>query len=205
MIRKLLALSLFAAVCATAAPAHAEYRGYYYYTQYPWQNPWTRSHFYLGASPVGMFVLGETGPRSFLDNGGGFSLFLGARFARFFALEAAWEPTFHNNEVDIFGRPVGTLGLEALTGNLKIYPARGRVQPYFMAGGGAYLLGDNLTAFAEGPGYQIGGGVDFWLSPWASLGLKVQYRGVELFDYDRFNDNTYLSLLSAAADVTGHF
>lgn len=203
MIRRLLALALFATVCASAGTAHAEYRRYYYYYRYP--DPWIRTHFYLGASGVGAFVVNQSGPRSFLDQGGGFNLFLGVRFARFFAIEATWQPTFHNNEVDIFGRPVGTISLEAITGDLKFYPARGRVQPYLMAGVGAYLLGDNFSVFAEGPGYQLGGGIDFWLSPWFSLGLKVQYRGIELFDYDRFNDNTYLSMITAALDFTGHF
>ena len=204
MIRKIVMLSLLAAVVGSSGVAHAEYRRYYY-PAYPFANPYTRTHFYLGASGVGAIVLDQTGPNAFLHHGGGFSLFLGVRFARFFALEAAWQPTFHNNEYDIFGRPVGTIGLEAITGDFKFYPARGPVQPYFSIGVGGYLLGDNFSVFAEGPGYQIGGGVDFWVSPWFSIGLKVQYRGIELIDYDPRNDNTYLSLLTFGVDLTGHF
>jgi hypothetical protein len=168
-------------------------------------NPYARRHVYLGAEAVGVAVLDETGPRAFLDHGGGVRLFVGGRLSRVFALEFAWEPTFHNNEVDIFGRRIGTIGLEALTVDAKFYPLHHRVQPYIDVGVGAYLLGDNFSVFAAGPGYQIGGGVDFWLTPHFSLGLKTLYRGVGLIDYDAYRDNTYLSLLSFGADFTGRF
>jgi hypothetical protein len=204
MIRKIVMLSLLAAAIGSAGTAHAEYRRYYYY-QYPWDNPYTRTHFYLGGSGVGVVVLDQTGPNAILNHGGGFSLFLGVRFARFFALEAGWQPTFHNTEFNQFGQPVSTIGLQSITGDFKFYPARGPVQPYFSIGAGAYLLGDNFSVFAEGPGYQIGGGVDFFVSPWFSVGLRIQYRGVELFDYDPRNDNTYLSMLNLGVDLTGHF
>src|SRR5438105_4552953 len=156
-------------------------------------NPYARRHFYLGAEGVGMAVLHETGPRGFLESGGGFNLFIGGRVHRSLAIEFGWQPTFHNNETNIFGRRVGTIGLEALTLDLKVFPIHGPIQPYFTAGAGGYLLGDNLSVFAAGPGYQIGGGIDFWMAPWASFGLKGQYRGVGLVDYDIYRDNTYLS------------
>jgi Outer membrane protein beta-barrel domain len=191
---------VIAAFCLAAAPAHAEW----VWVNRPY-NPYARRHFYLGAQPAGVVVLHETGPRAFLDHGGGVRLFLGGRLSRIFALEFAWEPTFHNNEVDIFGRPIGTIGLEALTVDAKFYPLHRRVQPYISVGAGAYLLGDNLSVFAAGPGYQVGGGVDFWLSPHFSLGLKTQYRGVGLVDYDVYRDNTYLSLLTFGVDFTGRF
>lgn len=59
--------------------------------------------------------------------------------------------------------------------------------------------------FAEGPGYQVGGGIDFWIGPHFSIGLKIQYRGVALIDYDAYQDNTYLSLLTGAINFTGRF
>jgi hypothetical protein len=169
------------------------------------ENPYARTHFYLGVAGQGVAVLGETGPRSFLSSGGGFDLFLGLRANRWVALEAGWQPTFHNAEVDELGRTVGHIGLQALTLDVKIYPVHGRVQPYFSVGGGAYLMGDNFDLFAEGPGFQIGGGVDFWLSRWGSLGLRVQYRGVDMIDYDPQNDDTFISMISAGVDFTARF
>lgn len=199
--RILLALAIATAtLCGPVTPAHAEW---VYIHRAP--NPYTRTHFYMGASGVAMVVVGERGPNSFLDNGGGFNLFLGGRVHRAVALEFGWQPTFHNNEYDIFGRRIDTIGLDALTASVKVFPVQGAIQPYFIAGGGAYLLGDRLNVFASGPGFQIGGGVDFWLSPWLTLGLQGQYRGVELFDYDARSDNTYLNLISFQGDFTGHF
>jgi hypothetical protein len=199
-MRSAIVAIVLAALSLASVPARAEW---------VWiearRNPYARRHFYLGAEGLGLIVLDQTGPRAFLDHGGGVRLFLGGRLSRIFALEFAWEPTFHNNEVDIFGRRIGTIGLEALTVDGKLYPLSGRVQPYFSFGAGVYLLGDNFSVFAEGPGYQIGGGVDFWLSPHFSLGVRTEYRGVGLVDYDVFKDNTYLSLLALGADFTGRF
>ena len=133
---KKLLMGLLAALCVAGAarPAHAEW---------VWvghrENPYARTHFYLGVAGQGMFILGETGPRSILSSGGGFDLFLGVRANRWVAIEAGWQPTFHNPEFDEFGRPVGRIGLQALTLDLKIYPVHGRVQPYFLIGAGAYL------------------------------------------------------------------
>jgi hypothetical protein len=196
-----IALTAFAALSLTPASARAQW----VYLPPP-PDPYARPHFYLGAEAVGVAVVDQTGPRAFLDHGGGFNLFIGGRFNRVFALEFGWQPTFHNNEVNIFGDRIGTIGLEALTLDAKLYPFRTRVvQPFFTIGAGAYLLGDNFAVFAEGPGYQIGGGVDFWIGHHASLGLKVQYRGVALFDYDAYQDNTYLSLITGSANVTVRF
>jgi hypothetical protein len=95
--------------------------------------------------------------------------------------------------------------LEALTLDLKILFFRGPIQPYVTIGAGGYLLGDNFSIFAEGGGYQLGGGIDFWLGAHISLGLKAQYRGVGLVDYDSQKDNTYLSLFTGAANLTLRF
>jgi len=137
--------------------------------------------------------------------GGGFDLYLGGRVNSWLALELGWQPTFHNPEYDAFGRRVGRIEIQAVTFDLKFFPTRGRVQPYFVVGGGGYLLGDNFDVFAAGPGFQAGAGLDIWLMRHLSLGLRAQYRGVALVDYDPANDDTYISMLSAGADITVRF
>jgi hypothetical protein len=171
----------------------------------PQPDPYARSHFYLGVAGVGVAVLDQTGPRAFLQAGGGFELTVGARLGRLLALEANWQPTFHNNQVDIFGNTVNTVGLNALTGDLKLFLLHGSIQPYFTVGAGFYSMGNAFSNIADGVGWEIGGGVDFWLGRFFTLGLKAQYRGVALFDYDLFNDNTYLSLFTGSANVGFHF
>ncbi|HZS39725.1 MAG TPA: outer membrane beta-barrel protein [Polyangia bacterium] len=193
-------LGAFAALSLAPRPARAEF----VYVR-PAPNPFARPHFYMGAEVVGVAVVGETGPRSFLDHGGGFNLFVGGRINRVFALELGWQPTFHNNQTDIFGERVSTVGLDALTVDGKFYPLYGPIQPYLTVGAGLYLLGDNFSVLAEGPGYQIGAGIDFWITRHVSLGLKAQYRGVALVDYDVFRDNTYLSLITGSGNLTVRF
>lgn len=176
-------------------------------TVQPEENLYARPHFYIGIGGVGSVVLNQ-GSKSFLSNGGGIDLTVGVRVHSVFAVELNWQPTFHNNtniDGSVFARPIGQLGLEALTTDLKFYPADGPVQPYFTIGGGIYFLGERFDIFADGPGYEVGGGIDFWLSPWISLGVKAQYRGVELIDFDSHNNNTYLSMFTAGGDLTARF
>jgi hypothetical protein len=168
---------------------------------------YARRHFYLGAEGVGVAVLGQSGPREFLSHGGGVNLFLGGRVSRRAAIEFGWQPTFHGRD----GAPLaagdnGGLGFSALTFDVKLFPLLGPIQPYFAAGVGSYFLTDDgMSLYAEGPGYQVGGGIDFWLGRHVSLGLKAQYRGVGMVNYDRQGTNSYLSLFTGAINVTGRF
>lgn len=166
---------------------------------------YSRSHFYIGFGGAGVAVLDQSGPHTFLQHGGGFDLFLGGRLGKWTALELNWQPSFHENQKDIFGNNIPTIGLDAITLDVKIFFLHGFVQPYFTAGVGAYLLGDPFRPNAEGPGYQIGGGIDFWLGHHVTLGIKLQYRGVELYDFDRFGDNTYVSLFNGEGNLGIHF
>lgn len=202
MKKLLLALLAFGCIAGAAQPAHADWVWVPRHHRY---NPYARPHFYLGGAGVGVGIVDQTGPRSFLSSGGGFDLFLGARFNRWFALELGWQPTFHNPEFDDYGRQVDRIGIQALTLDGKVFLVHGPIQPYVMAGVGAYLMGDSLDVFAEGPGFQVGGGVDFWIGPHFSIGLKVQYRGVQMIDVDPNNDDTFISMITGAVDFTGHF
>jgi len=164
-----------------------------------------RTHLYVGAGGVGVAVLDEAGGPAFLDHGGGFELFIGVRVNPLFAIEAAWQSTFHDNSADLFARRISTIGLDAITAEFKLYLASGEVQPYLSIGAGAYITGDRYYAFAEGPGWQIGGGVDFWIGPYFSIGLKAQYRGIALIAYDVDGDTTYLSLFTGSVNTQVHF
>ncbi len=198
MKRTLLVLSaLLSTVTATSAFADE----YYLHRE----SVYGRRDFYMGAEGVASVFLNQTGPHSFIGDGGGLNLFLGGRVARHVAIEFGWQPTFHG--APGVGQPfTQDLGLSALTFDVKLFPIVSWVQPYFAVGPGAYLLTDySLRPLAAGAGYQIGGGIDFWVLPVLSLGLKAQYRGATLIDYDTQNDSSYVSMLTFAANITGRF
>ncbi len=201
MRKAIVALFAFVSLAGAARPARADW----VYVSDRYYNPYARPHFYMGVEGQGIVVLGATGSNAFLDHGGGFDLYVGGRLNRWLALEAGWQATFHNPEVDDLGRQVDRVGLQALTLDAKFYPVHGPVQPYFSGGAGLYLLGDSFSVFSEGAGFQVGGGVDFWLTRHLSLGLRAQYRGVDMVDYNSQGNDTYLSLLSFGADITGRF
>lgn len=173
---------------------------------------YSRQHFLLGAEAVGSVMLNQLGggPR-FLSHGGGPNLFLGGRVARHVGLEFGWQPGFHDS---YNGDPAITLGrdvrdglaLTALTFDVKIFPVGGVIQPYFAVGPSLNFLTDwELRYLAAGPGWQIGGGVDFWVLPVLSIGFKSQYRGFGLRNYDSQGRDGYFSMVTFAANLTGHF
>ena len=87
-----------------------------------------------------------------------------------------------------------------------------QVQPYLQVGVGAYILGrdswdyDTLT----GVGFQLGGGVDIYLSPHVSIGGKLLYLGAHLDNSDVAwpsfpTESTWLSTLAYGGDLKFHF
>jgi hypothetical protein len=175
--------------------------------QWPYEyarNTYGRSHFYLGGGPAVVLVLRQSGPRPLISSGGGFRFTLGGRLGRHFGLELTWAPSFHYHDPDYFGRIFGLMRLTTLSIDGKFYPVRGPIQPFVIFGGGAYLLGDRFSLIAGGPGYQLGGGIDFWLGRHISVGVTAQYRGALVFDHF-FSAGTYLGLFTGSFDVTGRF
>ncbi len=201
----LLAALAFSTVIGAAAPAHA---GWVWVPPHRTWNPYARSHFYMGLEGVGAIIVDQTGPNAFLDHGGGLGFFLGGRLSRHFALEFAWQGTFHGQPrhdlLNVF-YPDQRFFLSAFTVDGKFYLADHQVQPYIDLGAGGYLLGDRASLFAEGPGFQVGGGVDVWLGYHASIGGKLLYRGIALIDYDPNRDDTFISMFTFAVDFTFRF
>jgi opacity protein-like surface antigen len=194
--------------CALAIAAVVTLLGTTAYAEWPYddirRSAYGRAHFYLGGGPAVVLVLNQTGPRRLISSGGGFHLTLGGRLGRHFGLEFNWSPSFHYHDPDYFGRIFGLLRLTTLSFDGKFYPVSGPIQPFLIFGGGAYMLGDRFSLIAGGPGYQLGGGIDFWLTRHISVGVTVQYRGALLFD-DFFARGIYLSLFTGSLELTGRF
>ena len=193
---------VFLLVTLLSATALAEHPS----VRYRAVNPYARKHFYMGVEGLASLRVHETG-RAFVAHGGGFNLFIGGRIHRNLALEFGWAPTFQGQPGPILGHPFyDGVALSALTADLKVFFARHFVQPYFTVGPGVYFLHDwAFNYYAGGGGWQIGGGIDFWVLPVLSLGIKAQYRGATLLDYNQTHENTYLSFVTLGANLTGHF
>jgi hypothetical protein len=171
------------------------------------QPVYSRRNFYLGAEAVGSLILNESGPHSFYSHGGGFSAFLGGRVHRNVALEFGWTQTFHGLPGTDFGETVSNgIVLSAITTDVKLFPLYGRVQPFFVIGPAAFIEHDwAFHYFGSGPGFSAGGGIDFYPFKGLALGLKAEYRGAQLYNYDAFRDQTWLSMLDFAGSLTSHF
>lgn len=217
-----LAVAVMFGTCLTtlAAPARAELRGPSVAPRAPQERVievreratppayYGSPHLYASFGVAGALAFQQTGPRAYLHRGGGFQLAVGARLSRTFGLEVAWMSTYHENELvnTVGGQRINLQGMQALTGDLKLYPrSTGRVQPYFAGGGGMYWLGNNLNSKTSGPAWGLGFGVDVWLKPWARLGFKGMYRGVTFMEDGSEEGRTYMSLATGNIEFTARF
>jgi hypothetical protein len=57
----------------------------------------------------------------------------------------------------------------------------------------------------SGPGFEAGGGIDFWLARHMTLGLNAQYRGIGLYNVGPLDDDNYISAVTLGGDVTARF
>lgn len=153
-----------------------------------------RVHAYVGGQLQGFIVMAQvndysnTGIEGYLSHGGGGGLFGGIRLGPFFSLELNWGITYHDD--DFTAGTLDSLYMMTFTLDGKIHiPTRGPLEPFFQAGIGFAYLGVSYGAnclncdtadsvFAKGPAFNVGGGVDFWLSPFFSLGGRLLYRGL---------------------------
>jgi opacity protein-like surface antigen len=203
---------LGALVLVASAPAEAQY-GYGYgpppaRPQFGFRH---RFHPYAGAQLTGIGIIGQgtdyqTG--GYLGTGGGGGgLFAGLRMGAFFALELNWNITYHQAAEDFTSWSAFQLQTVELNGKVHI-PTYGPVEPYVQAGIGFAFLGasweDEIGTvctrsgcyyatergdyiFASGPAFNVGGGLDWWLSPFLTFGARILYKGM------RFGDPTYKS------------
>lgn len=208
-----------------AASADAQYYGYGGRPGYggapppPRVGQWGfrhRVHGYMGGQAGGMFVLAQVTDytEGYLSHGGGAGLFGGLRLGPFVSLELNWTISFHDDALT--QKYLDSLYLMTVTADAKIHiPTYGPVEPYFQAGVGFAYIGATYydctacdSIFAKGPAFNVGGGMDFWLGPWFSIGGRILYRGLY------FNEDAYGRVSNAAksnfvngisVDVNGTF
>jgi hypothetical protein len=133
--------------------------------------------------------------------GVGFDAFIGSRFGPYFGAELTYDAFFHSGSGE---DPYNLATLQAVRGDLKVFlmPGSG-FEPYLQGGAGLYLIGDEYGFAKAGGGFQLGGGVDFYLAPMLSLGANVLYRGIYFGQFDV--DQSDLPWASSEGDVKEGF
>lgn len=161
-----------------------------------------RFHGYVGGELLGMGVVkqrledvGRLGP------GGGVGLYGGIRLGPFVALELNWTFTAHDESWDdgnVTYTAPDSLQMQTLTADVKLHiPTHGIFEPFVQAGAGFAFMGimgdyyNDGYIFQSGGTWSLGGGGDFWFSPWFTLGERVLYRGMY------FTENEYNQQLDA--------
>ena len=175
-----------------------------------------RPHGYVGGQLMGFGVAHQAASNyDYLGSGGGGGLFGGVRISPYLSIEGNWAVTYHDNAYDPYDY-VDAFYVMMFTADLKVHiPTRGPFEPFFQGGvgyaytgatyGGGYS-GDEATVWASGPTFALGGGVDFWLSPFISLGGRLLYRGIAFGEKDQTNpEANYVSGVSLDVNATLHF
>lgn len=194
-----------------------------------------RLHGYLGGQVMGMPILAQSGEHDYLGTGGGGGLFGGVRLSPFFSLELNWTFTYHNVTDESYWSTYwygpgyyessyvnawSALFVQTLTLDAKIHiPTYGPVEPYVQAGVGGTFLGaswgddyyEGDFLITSGPMFNLGGGLDIWLSPFFSVGGRILYRGMR-FGEPRQDPKSgeakytnYVNAVSIDLNATLHF
>jgi hypothetical protein len=172
-----------------------------------------RTGLYLGLGAFGNAIVNQANSGvDFLTSGAGVNLQLGIRLHPNFALEFALGESMHNDVTDAWGNTVDYLALNYVTADAKfILPASGLpMRPYLQAGLGYYMLADSWSSeLASGGGFQLGGGLDFYLNSWWSVGGRLLYHGIQFssvtFPQTGDSKTPFLSTVSLEANVQIHF
>lgn len=183
-----------------------------------------RIHGYVGGQLTGIATLGQTLKYSnyggYLGHGGGGGgLFGGVRLGPFFSLELNWNITWHQAAEDYWGTYWSAFHLQTVELDGKIHiPTRGLVEPYFQVGIGFAFLGASWEdrwsgvgadyIFASGVDFNVGGGLDVWLSPFLTVGGRVLYKGMRFgesaIQATRYGAN-FASAINVDVNLAIHF
>jgi hypothetical protein len=167
------------------------------------------SGLYIGLGGMGNFVVNQANAPvdGFINQGGGFTAFLGLRLGRMLALEAGYTVDIHNPVHNSQGATVNALVLHSGTLDLKIlFPTHSPFRPFLQAGLGVYELASyaDSTDYRNGLGFQLGGGLDFFLNRVISVGGRVLYHGIS-FTQEIDGTNPFLSTVSVEGNIQIHF
>jgi hypothetical protein len=168
---------------------------------------------YGGFSLLAMYPIKQSGGPEQLENGVGFGLWGGWHATERLSLELGWKETYHNPvEVNSWwgGREVDYLVLDGFTLDARVHLGAGRgfdrVDPYVQGGLGLYALAsENFGLDSVGTGFQLGGGLDFYLSPWFTIGARLLYHGISMGPPEGGQDDLFISAAALEGNLALHF
>ncbi|MCA9514868.1 MAG: outer membrane beta-barrel protein [Myxococcales bacterium] len=170
-----------------------------------------RPQFEVGLGVHGTSVINDGDNYGSIATGGGFELMLGWRPISAFALDMSLWLSFHDANRD-YSSANATLGALSVDGRFFLTDWNQRLQPYLQVGIGAYAMESDAfySDSLGGPGFNLGGGIDFYLTRNISIGGKLLYRGawVDNTDssyYDDPYESAFLSSFQYGGDVKFHF
>jgi hypothetical protein len=214
--RASLLLAVLGLVFLAPGAAQAQYQYQPPYSSYgspPDGPPLDRAGLYLGFGAFGDTVINQANSAvDFLTSGAGYNLMLGLRLSPNLALEFGLGQGYHNNVTSAWGDTVDYLVLTQVTADAKlILPLPGgQLQPFFQGGVGFYYLADAYSSgIASGGGFQLGGGLDFWMNPLWSVGGRLLYHGIQFTSFDEpqvgRSSSPFLSTVSLEFNAQIHF
>ena len=144
----------------------------------------------FGMGVGSLAILKSKGPYQHLAPGVYISTFFGYDFSHVLSIELGFNGSVHKEQGDALGgvKEPSLVGL-ALDFKFRLAePGRGaKIVPFLQAGMGMFFLQgmasnaqgeyeDTKKTLAHGGAFQLGGGLDFYLNRYLSLGLRVLYR-----------------------------
>ncbi len=162
----------------------------------------------------GASVLGADNSRitAGLDTGAGFELGTGWRVSHDLSIDFNAAFTFHDALADGAASGGAMLGNIGVDFRYFLGDWTRALQPYIQVGLGGYFIARDNWNFDTlgGIGFQLGAGLDFYLSRSVSIGAKALYKGAYLDNsaqtWDGFaTEAMWLSALSYGGDLKFHF
>jgi opacity protein-like surface antigen len=168
------------------------------------------SGWYGGAGLFGTGILDQEGGAEALGSGGGLSLWGGIALTEVLGFELGWFGTFHNPATVFteFGPETDYLVLQGVMLDAKIHVDRSDTMDTYLQGGvGAYFLGsEHAHSFdSVGTGFQVGAGIDLWLSDHWTLGLRARIHGIEMGPPNAMETDLFLSVATVESSLAVHF
>lgn len=167
---------------------------------------------YFGTSGFASLVLRQSGGVEGIGPGLGYSFFGGLDIGPIAGVQLSYMSSSHNPDAGCdpyYGVCYPSLlSLEMVSADLRLHlPTGTHFRPFLQAGLGIAWIGrGDYLSDAVGAGFDAGGGFEYFLGRYFTLGATVLYRGVQLRDYAvATGGDTMLGLLTIEGNLALHF